>query len=80
MNINPLKFAIIFTASIALLSGCAVIDQIKGDVTKSAENVTKKTEEVKNQLMETRENIDRKIQKAENVVNAVGELQAELKK
>ena len=73
---------VILVASTVMLtlSGCALIDQIKGDFVKSADNVSKKAADVKQEIIQTRDSIDKKIQKAENVVNAINDFQTELKK
>lgn len=62
-----------------MLSGCTIIDQITGDFTKSADNVKEEAAKIQTSLIDAKENVDRKIQKVENVVNAVGDLQKELK-
>ena len=56
-----------------------MIDQITGDFTKSADNVKKEAEKIQTNLIEAKDSVDRKIQKVENVVNAVGDLQKEFK-
>ncbi len=74
-----IKFVTLFASSLLVLSGCTIIDQITGDFTKSANNVKKEAEKIQTNLIEAKDSVDRKIQKIENVVNAVGDLQKELK-
>ncbi len=69
----------LLATSLLVFSGCEMIDQITGDFSKSVDNVKKEAEKVQTNLKDARENVDRKIQKVENVVNAVGDLQKELK-
>lgn len=75
----PIKLIALFASSLLVLSGCTIIDQIAGDFTKSADNVKKEAEKIQTNLIEAKDSVDRKIQKVENVVNAVGDLQKELK-
>lgn len=75
----PIKFVTLFASSLLVLSGCTIIDQITGDFTKSANNVKKEAEKIQTNLIEAKDSVDRKIQKVENVVNAVGDLRNELK-
>lgn len=75
-----IKLITISVASILLLSGCDQVDQLKGSFLKSADNVKKQTEEVQNNLKAATDNVNRKIEKAQNVVDAIGDLQDELKK
>ena len=75
----PVKFIALFASSLLVLSGCTMIDQITGDFTKSADNVKKEAEKIQTNLIEAKDSVDRKIQKVENVVNAVGDLQKEFK-
>ncbi len=75
----PIKFIALFASSLLVLSGCTMIDQITGDFTKSADNVKKEAEKIQTNLIEAKDSVDRKIQKVENVVNAVGDLQKEFK-
>ncbi len=74
-----IKFIALLASSLFVLSGCTIIDQIAGDFTKSADNVKKEAERIQTDLIEAKDSVDRKIQKIENVVNAVGDLQKELK-
>lgn len=53
------------------MSGCSKLESLRTDVQQQAN-------QVKANITETKQNIDRKIQKVENVVNAVGELKKEL--
>ncbi len=73
---------IFLIASSLLVSGCSKLESLKKDVQQGASNAAqqaqKQAESVKANITETKQNIDRKIQKVENVVNAVGELKKEL--
>lgn len=80
MNKNlPIKLIALIATSLLVFSGCEMIDQITGDFSKSADNVKKEAEKIQTNLKDAKDSIDRKIQKAENVVNAVGDFQKELK-
>lgn len=74
-----IKLIATLITSVLVFSGCEMLDQITGDFFKSVDNVKKEAEKIQTNLKDTRESIDRKIQKVENVVNAVGDLQKELK-
>lgn len=74
-----IKLIATLITSLLVFSGCEMLDQITGDFFKSVDNVKKEAEKIQTNLKDTRESIDRKIQKVENVVNAVGDLQKELK-
>lgn len=78
---KPLSIKIIalFLASFLVLSGCTIIDQITGDFSKSADNVKNEAAKIQTNLKDAKDSVDRKIQKVENVVNAVGDLQKEFK-
>lgn len=75
-------FASILIASSLLLSGCSKLESLRTDVQKSTADVTKQAQAqvgaVQKTVTETQQNIDRKVQKVQNVVHAVDELKKEL--
>ncbi len=75
-------FISLLIASSLFLSGCSKLESLRTDVQKSTADVAKQAQAqvgaVQKTVTETQQNIDRKVQKVQNVVNAVDELKKEL--
>lgn len=71
-------FLILVIASSLLISGCSKLDSFKKNVQDSVTSVGKQADQVKANITETKNNVDRKIEKVQNVINAVDDLKKEL--
>lgn len=64
-----------------LVSGCSKLEALRTNVQKTTANVIEGAQEsaikVKDGFVETKQNVERKIQKVENLVNAVDDLKKE---
>lgn len=72
---------ILFITTALLVSGCSKLEALREDVQKTTANVVESAQQeatkVKNGVVETKQNVERKIQKVENLVNAVDDLKKE---
>ncbi len=63
-------------------SGCSKLEALRTDVQKTTANVIqgaqKEAIKVQTGIVETKQNVERKIQKVENLINAVDDLKKEL--
>ncbi|MBP7898471.1 hypothetical protein KAZ92_00785 [Candidatus Gracilibacteria bacterium] len=76
------SFFILLVASSLLVSGCSQLESFRTNVqqgaSSAAKEAQKQVENTKTSILETKQDIDRKIQKVQNVVNAVDDLKKEL--
>lgn len=77
---TPILILCITTA--LLVSGCSKLEALRTNVQKTTANVIEGAQEgaikVKDGFVETKQNVERKIQKVENLINAVDDLKKEL--
>ncbi len=70
-----------FITTTLLVSGCSKLEALRENVQKTTANVVQGAQQeatkVKNGVIETKQNVERKIQKVENLVNAVDDLKKE---